>query len=52
MEVDDKTKQGLMEFAEKVGGLKFITSDQEQESLENIKQMLQMSVSSPEYQFA
>ena len=52
MEVDDKTKQGLMEFAEKVGGLKFTTSDQEQESLENIKQMLQMSVSSPEYQFA
>ena len=51
MEVDSKTHQGLLEFANSVGELQFRNAEENQQSLQKIRQMLQLAVSCPEYQF-
>ena len=52
MEVDDTTRTSLLEFANETGGLQFGDKESDDASGEKIKQMLQLVVTCPEYQFA
>ena len=52
LDVDAKTRDGLMEYAESGGELRFDTEAHEQEGSARIVRMLQLIVSSIDYQFA
>ena len=52
MDVERTTWAGLLEFATQTGGLKFGDTESDEESSEKIRQMLQLVVSCPEYQYA
>jgi uncharacterized protein (DUF1800 family) len=52
IEVDDETRGGLMEYAELGDGLRFDTESDREESGFRVSRMLQLIVSSIEYQFA
>ncbi len=52
LDVDAKTRDGLTEYAESGGELRFDTEAHEQESSARIVRMLQLIVSSIDYQFA
>ena len=52
LEVGEQTRQTLMEYAESGGSLDLGTPDKREESISRIVHMLQMIVSSSEYQFA
>ena len=51
MEVGETTRTGLLEFANETGGLQFGNKESDETSSEKIKQMLQLVVSCPEYQY-
>ena len=50
--VDDATREGLMRYAEAAGGLNFDSEDDANDSAIHIGRMLQLIVSTREYQFA
>jgi hypothetical protein len=50
MDISDDTRVGLLEFAEAGGDLNF-DDDHRQESAERVTRMLQLIVSSVDYQF-
>jgi len=52
MDVEKTTWAGLLEFATQTGGLKFGDAESDEASSEKIRQMLQLVVSCPEYQYA
>lgn len=52
VEVSDDTKAGLLRYAEAAGGLSFHTEDDANHSATHIGRMLQLIVSTREYQFA
>jgi uncharacterized protein (DUF1800 family) len=52
IEIDETTRSSLMIFANQAGGLMFGDGESDADSSDKIRQMLQLVVSSPEYQFA
>ena len=52
MNVDGSTKSGLLEYAKETEGLTFGNAEEDQQSTEKIRAMLQLIVACPEYQFA